>query len=286
MICAIDLDTIIPVFYASKFIKSKRVYDAHEIFSEMQEVNSRPIVKKMWDWIANKYIPQYRKGYTIGDEYARFFKEKYNVDYETIRNATILKPFVVPDKKEKYILYQGAVNVGRCFEQLIPAMKDVNAPLYIVGKGNYQDEVISLISKHDVGNKVVMMGYKRPEDLKKITENAWIGITLFDSSNDGKSNHYSMANRFFDYMHHGVPQLCNDYPEYRKVNEEYGIGILIDNTDPKTISTALNKLLNDEQLHQQLSQGAMKAREQYNWQEEEKKLISFYKKLFTSAPFL
>ena len=34
----------------------------------------------------------------------------------------------IPVKKEKYILYQGAVNEGRSFETIIPAMKVCKCP--------------------------------------------------------------------------------------------------------------------------------------------------------------
>src|SRR5580704_12370986 len=40
--CAIDIDTILPVYYVSILRRKKRVYDAHEIFTDLKEVNSRP----------------------------------------------------------------------------------------------------------------------------------------------------------------------------------------------------------------------------------------------------
>jgi len=281
-ICAIDLDTIIPVYYAS-LLKRKciRIYDAHEIFTEMQEVNTRPTVKKMWEWIGNKYIPRFKYGYTVSPSYAQFFKDKYNVDYGVVRNATILTDFKVPEKKEKIILYQGAVNEGRAFEYLIPAMKDVKAPLWIVGKGNYMTQLKELIKSNNLEDKVIIQGHKRPEELKKYTEQAWVGITLFDNSQNGVSNYLSMANRFFDYMHHGVPQLACDFPEYRLANQEREVAILIPDLQPSTISQALNRLLDDEVLHQRLSENAMILREKYCWQEEEKTLVQFYQNVFS-----
>ena len=45
-ICAIDLDTIIPCLYISKWKKITRIYDAHEFFSELKEVISRPGIQK------------------------------------------------------------------------------------------------------------------------------------------------------------------------------------------------------------------------------------------------
>src|ERR1051325_5728203 len=48
LICAIDLDTILPCYRISKLKGIKRVYDAHELFCEMKEIVSRPDIYKTW----------------------------------------------------------------------------------------------------------------------------------------------------------------------------------------------------------------------------------------------
>ena len=47
----------------------------------------------------------------------------------------------------------------------------------------------------------------------------------------------------------------------------------------ETLTTAINKLLNDEDLYNRLQQNCTKARQILNWQNEEKKLIAFYKNI-------
>lgn len=47
-ICAIDLDTILPCLRISKWKKIPRIYDAHELFTELKEVVTRPAIKKLW----------------------------------------------------------------------------------------------------------------------------------------------------------------------------------------------------------------------------------------------
>jgi glycosyltransferase involved in cell wall biosynthesis len=274
ILCAIDLDTIIPIYYASKIRGKKRVYDAHELFTELKEVISRPKVHKMWLWIEKHTVPNFPIGYTIGACYAEEFKKKYGVNYGIVRNATILKPLTIPIKKEKFILYQGAVNVGRRFEQLIPAMQYVNAPLIICGAGNYFEETKALVAQYKLEDKVIFKGYVPPEQLRDYTLKAWIGITLFEDTS--LSNRLSMANRFFDYMHAAVPQLCVQYPEYEKVNSHYEIADLIDNPTPEHIANSLNKLLTDEAYHKRLEQNCLAAREIYCWQQEEKTLLKTY----------
>jgi glycosyltransferase involved in cell wall biosynthesis len=275
--CAIDLDTILPNLFASKIRNKKRVYDAHELFCEMDEITSRPAIYKAWKAIEKYSVPQFENGYTIGECYAEEFEKMYGVTYEIVRNATILQTSNLSNATDKYILYQGAVNEGRCFENLIPAMKDVDGQLIICGEGNYYEQAQALVKLHLLESKIIFKGYVEPHKLKEYTQQAYVGITLF--TNQGKSNFLSMANRFFDYMHYGVPQLCVGFPEYKKVNEQFEIAVLINDLSPQHIAASLNAMLQDEALHSRLQQNCLLAREKYCWQEEEKKLVSFYKKL-------
>ena len=277
--CAIDLDTILSVYYASIIRKKKRIYDAHELFTELREVTTKPISSKIWNWIERTTVPNF-PGYTVGDGCALYFKKKYGVNYGVVRSATILRPIEIPEKKEKYILYQGAVNIGRCFEELIPAMKYVNAPLIICGEGNFYKEAIDIMKKHQLEGKVFFKGYIHPEKLRDYTIHAWVGITLFEP--ESMSNQMSLANRFFDYMHNGVPQLCVNYYEYNKINQEFEICSLIDDLKPETIANALNRLLEDEEYHQRLQENCLRAREKYCWQEEAKTLVKIYDDLATT----
>lgn len=277
VLCAIDLDTILPVYFVSKIRGLKRVHDAHEIFTDLREVITRPSVYKMWNWIARFAIPRFPVGYTIGESYAEDFKKRYGVDYGVVRNATVLRPLTIPEKPERFILYQGAVNVGRCFEQLIPAMQYVSAKLIICGEGNFSAQAKAITAQYGLEDKVVFEGYVPPEQLRDYTLRAWVGITLFEDTS--LSNRLSLANRFFDYMHNGVPQLCVKYPEYERVNAQFEIASLIDDLSPTSIASALNKLLDDEDYYKRLSGNCLKARTVYCWQEQAKTLLSTYDKL-------
>lgn len=277
-VCAIDLDTILPVYYASKIRGILRVYDAHELFCDIEEVASRPSIQKAWRWIERHTVPYFRHGYTVNKSFVDEFRKMYGVEYAIVRNATILKPLELPAKTEHYILYQGAVNKGRCFEQLIPAMKEVPAKLIVCGEGNFFNEAKAMTSAMGLQEKIIFKGYIQPEELPGYTNKAYVGITLFPATS--RSNELSLANRFFDYMHHGVPQLAMRYPEYEAINNEYEVALLIDKATPEAISEALNKLLTDQPYYERLQQNCLEARKVYCWQEEEKRLMAVYKRLF------
>ena len=278
-LCAIDLDTILPCLFVSVIKKSIRIYDAHELFCEMKEVVTRSNIYRLWKKIEKFSVPKFKNGYTVTSPIAEEFRKMYGVKYELVRNMPMLHEFILSTKKEKYILYQGAVNEGRGFETLIPAMKNVDAKLIICGDGNFMGQAKELVKKNNLDQKIIFKGMILPNELKKYTQGAYIGVTLFE--NTGMSNYYSLGNRFFDYMHAGLPQVCVNYPAYREINDQYKIASLIDDLRPETISIALNNLLTNDVLYEELQNNCMKARTVFNWQNEERKLILFYQQLFS-----
>jgi glycosyltransferase involved in cell wall biosynthesis len=282
-ICAIDLDTILPCYFISALRRLPRLYDAHELFCEMQEVVTRPGVYKMWKKVERFCVPRFRHGYTVNGLIAAEFKKMYGVEYAVVRNMPPLDPVTppppsIPLPTGRFILYQGAVNEGRCFETLIPAMQAVNAPLVICGEGNYIGRARDLVHQHRLEQKVLFKGSVHPAELKAVTRMAWAGITLFDRR--GISNYYSLANRFFDYMHAAIPQLAVNYPAYREINNSCPIAVLIDEPGVEEIAEALNRLLDNTDLYHSLVENCKQARLRYNWQEEEKTLISLYQQIF------
>jgi glycosyltransferase involved in cell wall biosynthesis len=278
LICAIDLDTILACYLASVLKGCLRVYDAHEYFTEQKEVATRPAIKQIWLAIERFAVPRFPNGYTVNQWIAEAFNSRYGVKYGIVRNMPLNRPYTDNQSEERFILYQGAVNEGRCFEQLIPAMRDMPLKLKIYGTGNFINQTNTMIYKLLLQNKVEVYKPLSPDLLKEITGQATIGITLFDDL--GLSQVHSLANRFFDYIMAGIPQLCVDFPEYRKINERWEVAYLISNTDSKTIAAALNKLLNDPVLYQRLRTNCLEARKHLNWDQEEKQLISIYEQLF------
>jgi hypothetical protein len=88
-----------------------------------------------------------------------------------------------------------------------------------------------------------------------------------------------MANRFFDYMHANVPQICMKYPEYEQVNATYEIAFLVDKPTEENIILALNSLLKNTSYHKRLSDNCNEAKKLYCWQQQEITLRKVYENL-------
>ncbi|TMI63760.1 MAG: glycosyltransferase family 4 protein [Bacteroidetes bacterium] len=277
-ICAIDLDTIHPCYTISWFKKIPRIYDAHELFTELKEVITRPRVKKIWDAVEKKLVPKFKWGYTVSEGIAEEFKKRYGVDYITIRNVPVLKETETTEITKQFILYQGAVNEGRGLEVLIPAMKYVNSKLMICGDGNFMAQLKKLIAENKLEDKIELKGWVAPDKLRSISQQAAIGIAL--SEKEGLNQWLALPNKFFDYIHSAVPQITMNFPEYKKINRHYEVAVLIDELKPEAVADTINELLNNEVKRNLLRENCLKAKQELNWQNEEKKLVEFYRKIF------
>lgn len=278
-VCAIDLDTILPCLFISKLKGIQRIYDAHEYFTEMKEVRTRPLVQKFWLRIEKFAVPKFKLGYTVSEGLALEFRKNYGSDYKVIRNFPMLIDLPFTEKKEKLLLYQGAVNEARGFEYLIPAMRLINYTLVICGDGNFMNELKRLIKENGVEEKIELWGMLMPQELKQIAVKATLGIGLAEK--EGINQFYALPNKFFEYIHAGVPQIAMAYPEYEKINAQYKVAVLLNDLSTETISAAINRTMSNTALLNEMHLNAMKARAIFCWQNEEKTLIEFYKSVFS-----
>ena len=277
-ICAIDLDTILPCLYISQWKKITRIYDAHELFTGLKEVATRPVIFNIWNRIERKAVPKYKWGYTVSEGIAKEFNRKYGVIYQTIRNVPVARSLENKIITEKILLYQGAVNEARGFEQLIPAMQLINSRLIICGDGNFMPQLKKLITKYQVEKKVEITGMLSPDELWHYAQKAYIAVAV--PENEGLNQYLALPNKFFDYINAGLPQVTVNYPEYQKLNKQFDVAVLLEELTPKRIAEALNNLLSDDVLYIRLRQNCLKARLKLNWQQEEKILLAFYQRVF------
>ena len=276
---AVDLDTLLPNFIVSKIKGVKLVHDAHEYFVEVPEVTNRPLTSFFWDAIGKACIVHCHLAYTVGEELAIELSNRYEKKFECIKNLPLLINEIRALNSNSdlpVVLYQGALNEGRALENLILAMHQVPAILWIVGEGDLSKQLRNLVIQEQLTSKVKFLGFVAPNELRKITKQAYIAYNLLEPK--GLSYQFSLANKFFDYIHAEVPQLCANFISYQRINEKYKVALLL-NADINSIVNALHLLLNDSVLYNELKANCKKAAQVYNLQNESKALLQYYNQL-------
>ncbi|SHL01533.1 glycosyltransferase [Hymenobacter psychrotolerans] len=280
--CAIDLDTALPVWLRARLGGQPFVYDAHELFTEVPEVVARPAVQRLWRRVEQFIVPRAQLAYTVGPALGQIFEARYGRPFAVIRNISRLAEEELPPAPAAapptgYILYQGALNAGRGLEQLLDAMPQVAGRLVICGEGDLSEPLRRQAARLGLleSGQVEFRGFVLPQELREVTRHASLGLNLLE--NTGLSYYYSLANKFFDYLHAGIPQVVVDFPEYRALNDQYAVAELVPDLQPTTLATALNRLLRDEPArYQHLAENCRRARPELSWQREEQRLLALY----------
>lgn len=290
LLVANDLDTLLPNYYFSKRRKIALVYDSHEIFCEVPELQKTPLKKKIWESIEKSIVPKLKYCITVNQNIANWFNQKYKTDFKVVRN--------IPDKvsintiktrielnlptDKKIILLQGAgINIKRGAEEAVEAMQYVeNAILLIIGGGDVIEDLKFKIQNFKLEEKVKMLPKMKPEELYQYTCNADIGLSLDKATN--LNYQFSLPNKLFDYVHAGVPVLASPLTEIKSFIEKYKVGICIENHDAKHIADKMNYMLTSTDYVMWKANTQLAAQEN-NWENEKKVWVDLIDKIKSST---
>ncbi|MDX1478075.1 MAG: glycosyltransferase [Saprospiraceae bacterium] len=277
---ACDLDTALAVHWAARMRRRPSVFDAHELFTEVPELAGRPLIRKVWSVIGRKTVPHFRLRYSVGPRIAEELTRRYGVPFAVIRNVPELDPSPVPALAERHrvILYQGALNAGRGLEAAIDAMASLEGyALHLVGEGDLSQALRDRVRDRGLKDRVRFLGKVPPEALPEHAMRAMVGLNLLEKQS--LSYYYSLANKFFDYLHAGLPSINMDFPEYRTLVDETGVGMCLPELSSASLALTLQQLLADPSNWQAIHMRCLTARATYHWGTEEPKLLQWYRDL-------
>jgi len=290
LLVANDLDTLLPNYYFSKRRKNALVYDSHEIFCEVPELQETFFKKKIWENLEKSIVPKLKYCITVNQSIANWFNQKYKTDYKVVRNIpdkTIVNKIKTRQElnlplDKKIILLQGAgINIQRGAEEAVEAMQYIdNAILLIIGSGDAIEDLKFKIQNLKLQNKVFMLSKMKPEELYQYTCHADIGLSLDKATN--LNYQLSLPNKLFDYVHAEVPVLASPLTEIKSFIEKYKVGICIENHAAKHIADKMNFMLTSPDYNLWKANTQLAALEN-NWENEKKVWIDIINKIKSSA---
>lgn len=275
IICAIDLDTVLPCFLVSKLRMKTLVFDAHEFFTEVPELEGRDFVKSVWTWVEKLCLSRIKNNYTVGPELSKIFAERHGTKYEVIRNLPFKSNANSRRKHDgKTIVYLGMVNEGRGVELAIESLLQLKEKkLKIIGSGDLEEAMKRRVEELNLEDRVSFLGYITPTELSKELADCWIAVNMLNPIS--KSYYYSLANKFFDYMQAGIPTINMSFPEYKAVFDKVKTGCLVKEYNLRSLIEGIN-CLDNEQYYKSCVEDINSMKSQYTWESEAEKLLEFY----------
>jgi glycosyltransferase involved in cell wall biosynthesis len=275
IISAVDDDTLLPCTLISIIRQIPLVYDAHEYFTEVPEVHNRYVVKNVWQHLENTCVPHASLCYTVSHSLAQIFSAIHRTPFHVLYNVPVSATLQSTEMLAEPIrlVYQGDLNPGRGIETAIHAIAQLNAELIVVGDGPLRSELERLVVLKRVQHKVIFLGYLPFDEMQRVTASSHLGLNLLSA--EGLSYYYSLSNKFFNYIHAGIPQLCADFPEYRKIAKQYEVGMLIRNAEDELVR-AVEHIINEPLYYRHLKKQCEVAKAEYNWEKSSSQLIGWY----------
>lgn len=282
LLYANDLDTLLPNYLAAKISRTPLVYDSHEYFTEVPELQNRTFVKSFWEKLEAWLFPRLNNVITVNDKLAEIYSKKYKVHVTTIRNVprliqseslkTVEETVEKSHEESKQILiYQGALNLGRGIELMIDCMEFLpDAELLIAGQGDISEELKIRVKNRDLSDSIHFLGRLNPTELIKLTPNASLGFSLEEDL--GLNYRYALPNKIFDYIHAGIPVIVSDLPIMSKLVLKTGIGEVLKERSPRALADLVSEVLLKQRSYKK---NLRKAARKFNWNEEKKVFQKF-----------
>lgn len=280
-----DLDTLLPNFLVSRLKKLPLVYDSHEYFTGVPEIQNRPFVKWVWKGIEKSIFPLLKHIMTVSDSIANEYDKEYEIRPLTIRNCSVKPAESIPysheelgiDPEHLLLILQGTgINADRGGEELIDAVRLAeNFSLLIIGSGDLLEGLIEKVSNLGLTGRIKFIPKLPWNMLMRYTRSADAGLTLDKNSN--MNYELSLPNKLFDYISAGIPVIGSDITEVAKIISGYRCGIIIPDVNSEEISKAIIKLRDNRSLLSELKRNSIIASESLNWEKESLKVEEFYR---------
>ena len=279
VLIANDLDTLLPNYLVSKWKGIKLIYDSHEIFTEVPELQNEKFKKKVWETIERWIVPKLKYCITVNKSIADFFYAKYGTRFHVIRNIPdqqfttekikSRKELNLPEEKKIIILQGSGINVERGAEELVSGMQFLSDEylLLIIGGGDVISKLKKMSAHFNLSNKIFFMDKLSPKQLFHYTSNSDLGVTLDKDTN--LNYRFSLPNKIFDYINAGVPVLASTLPEIENLILKFNIGAFIYNHQPEHIASKIKETITSTE-YRIWKDNTNEAKKINNWSNEKK----------------
>ncbi len=277
-----DFNVLLTTWIVAKIRKTSLVYDAHEISSDREGYqNSRWLIHHLEKWL----VHQVDVMLTTTEARANFFQETYNIPkplvlqnrprFQIIEPNHSIRESLGLEKPFPIVLYQGGIQPGRGLHNLIQAATQVEEAYFVLmGWGRQEAEIRHLIEKKQLRDRAFIHPAVSLDQLLTYTASADIGIQVLRNT---CLNHYTTdSNKLFEYLMAGLPVVASNFPEIRKIVQQYDVGFCVDPENINEIATKINELIIKKDLYHMLKNNALKAAKSLNWEAQEEEFITAY----------
>lgn len=183
-------------------------------------------------------------------------------------------------RKQHQVCYVGGIDPIRGYREMVRAMEHVRGDVRLVLGGQLpRPEVQQEVEGYNGWSRVDALGWLDRQQVRDVLTESMAGLVMFHPL----PNHVdAQPNKMFEYMSAGIPVIASNFPLWKEIVEGNQCGICVDPLNPADIARAIDTLVGNPELAEEMGRnGRLAVEEKYNWGNEEKKLLQLYEQLLT-----
>ena len=175
-------------------------------------------------------------------------------------------------------VYVGGISEIRGIYTMMNATKKNDYELYLAG---HIDNISLKEQIAEKFNNIFYLNFLSRKELKELYKNVFCGlVVLYPTPNHINSKPVKML----EYMAAGIPFIASDFPECKKFVDKYQCGICVNPLDENAVANAMKWMVEHTEEAKAMGANGRKAIvENFSWENEGKKLISFYDKILNKS---
>jgi len=278
---------LIPVGLLLKLLKKKVIYDAHE--DVPRQILSKEFIpgycRSKVSWMCEKIENSAARRIDAVVSATPFIRDRFmrlGCRCVDINNYPILSEFEFTNngwqRKERAACYIGGINRIRGVFEMVDAIGRTNAKLFLAGEFSSTAEYDSVRLSLNWAS-IDKLGQVSREKIRETLSRSMVGLVLYHPV----PNHFeAQPIKMFEYMSAGIPLVASNFPLWKDIIEGNHCGICVDPLNSAAIARAIQWVVDNPDKAKRMGENGLKAvRKKFNWESEEKKLLSLYRHIGT-----
>lgn len=272
-------------FFLKLMTKAKVVYDSHECYPDFflqkewihfkfRKLLSR-LVKVFEDYVVNRIDLVVAATPHISKRFASLKTHVVTINNYPLKNEFSFYGKMEDGKEKDGFCYVGTINELRGIIYLLDALDYIPKGIEFYLAGTFTDSISENKAKnHKNWNRVKFMGQVGRSGIYEIFKKSFAGIvTLLPAPN----HIFSQPVKLYEYMAWGLPVICSDFEEWKKIVQSEKCGLSVNPTSAYDIGFAINYLFAESKIRKRMSENGVRLiRTKYAWEFEAAKLLSAY----------
>jgi len=281
---------LLPIGLALKRRRKRVIYDAHEDVPRdiLSKVYISPVVRRPIAAMADRFERFASQRFDAVVAATPIIRDKFRgfgavaVDVNNFALLGELDIAAMANEKAAEVCYVGGIASVRGIKEIVAAVGFCRSEVRLNLAGTFDEVGLKAdVEKLSGWDRVSELGYLSRPQVRDVLHRSVAGLVTLHPT---QAYMDALPIKMFEYMSASIPVIASNFPLWREIVETKGCGLCVDPLNPEAIAAAIDKLMANPDLAREMgARGNEAIRQRYNWEAEERKLLSLYGQILAKS---